>query len=137
MISDDPTRGQLQSPRQSSRRIPSFLRAMKDVLWTRGWSSPVGLLAIMIGGIALAEVIAMIVVFFVRDWPYSLQILLDTRQREGEKLQTMLLDRCTAASQQVDQIREKLPEITQKIRERYAKKAKELSRAVARKKERS
>ncbi len=56
----------------------------------------------------------------------SLQVLLETRQREGKKLQTMLLDRCEAATQQVDQIREKLPEITQKIRERYNRKAKEL-----------
>ena len=56
----------------------------------------------------------------------SLQVLLETRQREGEKLQTMLLERCEAATQQVDQIREKLPEITQKIRERYNRKAKEL-----------
>jgi uncharacterized protein (TIGR00255 family) len=56
----------------------------------------------------------------------SLQVLLETRQREGGKLQTMLLDRCEAATQQVDQIREKLPEITQKIRERYNRKAKEL-----------
>jgi uncharacterized protein (TIGR00255 family) len=56
----------------------------------------------------------------------SLQLLLDTRQREGEKLKTMLLDRCQAASLQVHQFRDKLPEIILKIRERYIKRANEL-----------
>ncbi len=56
----------------------------------------------------------------------SLQVLLGTRRREGEKLQTMLLDRCEAATQQVIQIREKLPEISEKIRERYRNKAMDL-----------
>ncbi|MFT7460146.1 MAG: hypothetical protein ACI909_002834, partial [Planctomycetota bacterium] len=37
----------------------------------------------------------------------SLELLLDTRRREGEKLQTMLLDRCALAIAQVHQIRDK------------------------------
>jgi len=56
----------------------------------------------------------------------SLQMLLETRHREGEKLKSMLMDRCKAASRQVDQIREQLPAIMDKIRERYIKKANEL-----------
>jgi len=52
-----------------------------------------------------------------------LPILLESRQREGAKLELMLLDRSEAATQQVNLIREKLPEITEKIRERYIKKA--------------
>lgn len=56
----------------------------------------------------------------------SLQILLETRQREGKKLKAMLVDRCQAADQQVLQIRDRLPEIVAKIRERYIKRAKEL-----------
>ncbi len=56
----------------------------------------------------------------------TLQLLVESRQREGEKLQTMLLDRCELAFVQVHEIREKLPEITGKIRERYIKKANEL-----------
>jgi len=56
----------------------------------------------------------------------SLQELLETRQREGKKLQDMLLDRCEKAGQQVKQIRETLPDIIGRIRERYNKRAKEL-----------
>jgi uncharacterized protein (TIGR00255 family) len=55
-----------------------------------------------------------------------LPILIESRQREGAKLEIMLLDRCEAASQQVNLIRDKLPEITEKIRERYIKKANDL-----------
>lgn len=41
------------------------------------WSSPGYILAITIGGIALAEVIAMIVVYYLRYLPYYQQVLLD------------------------------------------------------------
>ncbi len=56
----------------------------------------------------------------------TLQLLVESRQREGEKLRTMLLDRCELAFAQVHEIRDKLPEITVKIRERYIKKANDL-----------
>ncbi len=56
----------------------------------------------------------------------SLELLLETRHREGEKLKTMLTDRCEAAEQQVHHIRERLPVIMEKIRERYIKRANEL-----------
>ena len=56
----------------------------------------------------------------------SLQLLLDTREREGEKLKSMLIERCELAVSQVHQIRDKLPEIVDKIRERYIRKAGEL-----------
>jgi PAS domain S-box-containing protein len=39
--------------------------------------SPGPILALTIGGIALAEVSAMVVVYYFRDWPYYLQVLLD------------------------------------------------------------
>ena len=55
-----------------------------------------------------------------------LDVLLETRQREGEKLKNMLVQRCDAAEEQVKYIGEKLPEISAKIRERYLKKAQEL-----------
>lgn len=56
----------------------------------------------------------------------TLATLLESRQREGEKLKDMLLSRCEQATLQVSGIREKLPEIAQKLRERYLKKAMEL-----------
>ncbi len=56
----------------------------------------------------------------------SLELLLESRQREGEKLQTMVLDRCERANLQVGEIREKLPEIAAKIRERFIRKANDL-----------
>lgn len=56
----------------------------------------------------------------------GLELLLESRHREGKKLQSILLDRCTAMKTQIKIITEKLPEIAAKIRERYLKKAKEL-----------
>ncbi len=52
----------------------------------------------------------------------TLDTLLETRQREGDKLAEMIETRCTSASQQVDKIRQRMPEIIQsmnkKLRER-------------------
>ena len=56
----------------------------------------------------------------------GLHALVESRQREGRKLQIMLLDRCTLAQTQIKDIRGKLPEITEKIRDRYIKRAREL-----------
>jgi PAS domain S-box-containing protein len=75
MISDEHTQG--ESLKRTNRSILKILRAPKDMLRIQGRFSLGGILAIMIGGIALAEVIAMTVVYGVRDWPYSQQILLD------------------------------------------------------------
>ena len=56
----------------------------------------------------------------------TLANLLDSRLREGEKLHAMLVSRCEQASLQVKDIREKLPAISEKLRERFRKKAEEL-----------
>ena len=56
----------------------------------------------------------------------TLEQLLESRQREGGKLKQMLIDRCTLASQQVTHIREKLPELSENIRQRFLKRAGEL-----------
>ena len=54
-----------------------ILQTSKNPLRFQGRFSPVRFLAILLGGIALAEVIAMIVVYFVQDWPYPQQVFLD------------------------------------------------------------
>ncbi len=56
----------------------------------------------------------------------ALSVLIESREREGAKLENMLSERCQLASQQVSQIRDRLPELTNNIRERYLKKAREL-----------
>lgn len=56
----------------------------------------------------------------------ALSVLVESREREGAKLEKMLSDRCQLASEQVSQIRDKLPELTNNIRERFLKKANEL-----------
>ena len=56
----------------------------------------------------------------------ALQLLLESRRREGKKLEMMVLDRCAQTLQQVEWMRDKLPTISATIRERYVRKAKEL-----------
>ena len=56
----------------------------------------------------------------------ALESLVESRLREGEKLKTMLVTRCEQASTQVSAIRQKLPEISEKLRERFRKKSEEL-----------
>jgi hypothetical protein len=62
-------------------RLKSFfnriLAGLKGLFLHRTFSSPAGLLVIIVGGIALAEVIAMIVVYFIQDRPYVIQVALD------------------------------------------------------------
>lgn len=55
-----------------------------------------------------------------------LSLLLETRNREGDKLKSMLIQRCDAATEQMDFIRHKLPEIASRIKERYVNKAADL-----------
>jgi PAS domain S-box-containing protein len=70
-----------QSESQSFKRkynsISNFFQATEDLFWIQGRYSPRRILAITIGGIVLAEVIAMMVVYFVRDWLYVQQVILD------------------------------------------------------------
>jgi PAS domain S-box-containing protein len=65
------------SLRQSKQDFQNALHPRDDLLSIRRHFSPRRILAITIIGIALAEVIAMIVVYFFRDWPYVQQVLLD------------------------------------------------------------
>jgi len=56
----------------------------------------------------------------------SLNELKETRQREGEKLKSMLLQRCQSVSEQVDIVSQAIPEIVPTLRQRVADKLKEL-----------
>jgi PAS domain S-box-containing protein len=57
--------------------ITNVLQVTKDLLGILRRFSPGGILVIMIGGIVLAEVIAMIVVYYVRHWSYPQQVIVD------------------------------------------------------------
>ena len=57
----------------------------------------------------------------------TLDLLLATRRREGEKINTMLSERCDACAEQITALRPRLPEIVSAIRERYLGRAQELS----------
>lgn len=55
----------------------------------------------------------------------TLAIIVETREREGEKIRTMLLERCDNALDRVTGIRKLLPDIVNGIRERYLSRARE------------
>ncbi len=57
----------------------------------------------------------------------SIDIIVETRQREGEKLASMILERCDAATRCVTATRAKLPGIIETIRERIISRARELA----------
>ncbi len=59
------------SPSKTESAADGFLRI-------QGQFSPRRVLVITIGGIVLAEVIAMLIVYYFRDWPYTQQVVLDT-----------------------------------------------------------
>ena len=66
------------SPQASSTHSsPKVNLRVKKFHQIQGQYSPGRILAITIGGIVLAEVIAMVFVYHVRDWSYDLQVLLD------------------------------------------------------------
>lgn len=56
----------------------------------------------------------------------TLDQVIDTRQREGQKLATLIEERCDTATQLVGELRKRLPEIIEGLRERLMKKAEEL-----------
>jgi len=60
----------------------------------------------------------------------ALDLLIETRIREGEKIRTMLLDRCEGIAIQTDLIKKRLPEITAAIRTRYQQRVTELLASV-------
>jgi len=57
----------------------------------------------------------------------ALDTLVDTREREGEKIYGMIKERCESVDQHVAQIRTELPTLMDTIRNRIVKRAKELS----------
>ncbi len=63
--------------KQLNRSTSKLLQTITDLFQARKLSSPLGLMFITIGGIVLAEVIAMLFVYFVRHWSYPKQIILD------------------------------------------------------------
>jgi PAS domain S-box-containing protein len=75
--SDEYNQGESQSLKRISRSNSNILQSQKDWQRIQVRYSPRHILAITIGGIALAEVIAMIFVYYVRDWPYYQQVILD------------------------------------------------------------
>ena len=76
-ISDEANKGKSQSSRRANYGISDFFQLSNDLRPIRGLFSPLPVLIITIGGIAIAEVIAMIFVYYYRFLPYYQQILLD------------------------------------------------------------
>lgn len=56
----------------------------------------------------------------------TLQSVVETRNREGERLATLVNDRCQSAMDRAKTLRERLPEILDSLRERLMKRAEEL-----------
>jgi hypothetical protein len=78
MTSDEQIQGGSRTLKRTSRSFSNRLKPTQDLHRIQRKFSPGGILAITIGGIALAEVIAMIVVYYLRNWPYTQQVFLDT-----------------------------------------------------------
>jgi uncharacterized protein (TIGR00255 family) len=57
----------------------------------------------------------------------SLDAVIDTRQREGEKIRNMILERCTSTKEIVSKVRELMPTILDNLREKLTLRAQELS----------
>lgn len=60
----------------------------------------------------------------------TLDLMVDTRRREGARIRTLLLERCTALATITATARKRLPEIIANIRERYLQRARELDLAL-------
>ena len=75
--SDEHNQGESQSLKRINRNNSHLLHATDDSLRNQRQFSPGRILAITIGGIALAEVFAMLIVYYLRDWPYYQQVLFD------------------------------------------------------------
>ena len=57
----------------------------------------------------------------------TLDTVIDTRQREGEKIRTMVLERCATSKEIISKVRELMPSILDNIREKLLLRAQELS----------
>lgn len=60
----------------------------------------------------------------------ALDLIIETRQREGEKIYDMISERCATCLECVNTVRNQLPEIINGLRERYLTKAKDLSTEI-------
>jgi PAS domain S-box-containing protein len=76
-ISDEYNQTVSESKKRTNFSVKNILQAMKDLFRSNKWVSPGHILVITIVGIALAEVIAMIVIYSFRDRSYFQQVLLD------------------------------------------------------------
>ncbi len=77
MVSEKEALNESQVFMRTKWNISNIFQAAINLLSPQGKVSPRRILAITIGGIALAEVIAMIIVYYFRNWPYDLQVILD------------------------------------------------------------
>ena len=62
----------------------------------------------------------------------TIDIILETRHREGDKLAVLVLERCQAATNCISEMRGRLPEVLEAIRERILARARELAAEVDR-----
>ena len=77
MILDKASRDGSLSQKRTVRIHSNILQTANDFLSGQGRFPPGSILVVTVAGIALAEVIAMAVVYFVRDWSYRQQVFLD------------------------------------------------------------
>lgn len=77
MVLDEDAQSELQALKRVNQFSSNISQAATKFLRSRGQLAPERFLVITIGGIALADVVAMLVVFYVKHWPYNLQVLLD------------------------------------------------------------
>jgi len=57
----------------------------------------------------------------------AIEIVIDTRQREGKKIKEMLAERCSKIKEIVNDVREQMPIIIQKIRKKLSQRVQEIS----------
>jgi len=62
----------------------------------------------------------------------ALDELIENRLREGERMQALIQDRCASMQQNVDKVRQQLPEIQQRYREKLTARLEELKTSVDR-----
>ena len=62
----------------------------------------------------------------------ALDDLIENRQREGERMQKLIQDRCSSMQQIVDNVRQQLPEIQQRYRDKLTNRLEELKTSVDR-----
>jgi len=77
MTSDEQIQGTLQTLRQATRSSSKLPQDTQFLLNLKGRFSPGSILLITLVGIALAEVVAMVVVYYFKGWSYPMQVLLD------------------------------------------------------------